>query len=227
MKKVIVLSLGGSLIINNKTNKINLEFLKDLKKIILKNTNKYKFVIITGGGKTARDYINGLEKQKNKKLLQSFLGISITRLNARFLTYFFNNNQPIPKDMKQIKNLLKKHKFIFCGALKYSKNQTSDTTSAKLAYYLKSDFINLTNVKGLYTKNPKKHKNAKFIPEISHKEFLKIANQIEFNPGQHFVLDQKAAKIIKKHNIKTYILGDVKQLNNLLNSKHFIGTQIG
>ena len=78
-----------------------------------------------------------------------------------------------------------------------------------------------------YTKNPKKFRSAEFIPEISHKKFLKMANQIKFKPGQHFVLDQKAAKIIKKHNIITYILGeDMKQLNNLLNHKHFIGTRI-
>ena len=97
----------------------------------------------------------------------------------------------------------------------------------KLANYLKSDFINLTNVKGLYDKNPKKFRTAKFIPEISHKDFLKIAKKIEFKPGQHFVLDQKAAKIIKKYKIKTYILGqDLKQLDNVLKNKHFVGTLI-
>ena len=56
---------------------------------------------------------------------------------------------------------------------------------------------------------------------------MKIAKKIEFKPGQHFVLDQKAAKIIKKNNIKTFILGkDLKQLNNVLNNKHFVGTLV-
>jgi len=229
MKKVIVISLGGSLIV---PDRINTEFLERFRKTLLKNTRKYRFIVVCGGGNTARIYINGLENQKikNKEYFQSLLGISSTRLNARFMTYFFKKdaNQGIPHDMKSIKNLLRLNNIIFCGALRYAKDQTSDSTSAKLAHYFKTPFINLTNVKGLYEKNPKKFRSAKFIPEISHKNFLKIAKTIEFTPGQHFVLDQTAAKVIKKYNIPTYILGpDLKQLDNLLNKKHFIGSVIG
>lgn len=227
-KKVIIISLGGSLIV---PNKIDVEFLNDFKKIILKHTKKYKFVIVCGGGKTARNYIAGLEEQKlkNKKYFQSLLGISTTILNSQFMVYFFgeNVNKDTPRNMKEIKNLLKRYDIVFCGALRYAKKETSDSTSAKLANYFDSEFINLTNVKGLYDKNPKKFRTAKFIPEISHKNFLKIAKKIEFKPGQHFVLDQNAARIIKTYNIKTYILGhDLKQLNNVLNNKHFIGTLV-
>ena len=227
-KKIIVLSLGGSLIIPNKINTLLLE---DFKKVLIKNSKKYKFVIVCGGGQTARNYIKGLDYQKikRKEIFQSYLGIASTRLNARFMTYFFGEdaNEGIPVNMKQIKRLLRRNKFIFCGALRYSPNQTSDSTASKLARYFKTNFINLTNVKGLYDKNPKKFRSAKFIPEISHKEFLKIAKQREFKPGQHFVLDQIAAKVIKKYKITTYILGqDFKNLDNVLNSKHFIGTRI-
>jgi len=50
---------------------------------------------------------------------------------------------------------------------------------------------------------------------------------MKFHPGQHFVLDQTASKIIKNSKINTYILGeDMKQLDNLLNGKKFIGTKI-
>ncbi|MBT4135481.1 UMP kinase [archaeon] len=228
MKKTIVLSLGGSLII---PNKIDIEFLEKFKKTILKLTKKYKFVIICGGGNTARNYIKGIERAnvQSKMYFQSLLGISSTRLNARFMTYFFGKDasKGIPHDMKTVEKSLKRNNIIFCGALRYSPNQTSDTTSAKLANHLNTDFINLTNVKGLYDKNPKKFRSAKFIPEISHKDFSKIANKLKFTPGQHFVLDQKAAKLIKKYNITTYILGqDLKNLINLLEDKHFIGTRI-
>ena len=227
-KKVIVISLGGSLII---PNKIDYEFLKKFKKILEKNKRKYKFVVVCGGGKTARTYIQGLEQEnlKKKEYFQSLLGISATRINARLLTYFFGEdaNEGIPHDMKQIKGLLRKNNYIFCGALRYAGDQTSDSTSAKLANYFKSSFINLTNIKGLYNKNPKKFRSAEFIPEINHKDFLKMAKKIPFKPGQHFVLDQTAAKVIKKYNITSYILGpDMKQLDKLLNKEHFVGTII-
>jgi len=229
VKKTIVRSLGGSLII---PGKIDVDFLKEFRKVLLKNIKKYRFVVVCGGGGVARNYIKGLEEQKiwNKKTLQSFLGISYTRTNARFMTYFFGKdaNQGIPHEMKEVKNSLIKNKIVFCGALRYASDQTSDSTAARLARFLKSDFINLTNVNGLYDKNPKKFRSAKFIPEISYKDFFKIARKIKFKPGQHFVLDQKAAKIIKKYKIKTYILGpNLKNLDNLLNDRHFVGSVIG
>ncbi len=228
MKKVIVLSLGGSLIV---PDSINVKFLELFKKVLLKNTRKYKFVVVCGGGSVARTYIKGLERQKIKKknYFQSLLGISATRTNARFMTYFFGRdaNQGIPHDMKEVRNLLAKHNIVFCGALRYEDKQTSDSTAAKLARLFRSDFINLTNIEGLYDKNPKTHKSAKFIPEISHKDFLKMANKLIFHPGQHFVLDQTAAKIINKYNIRTFIVGDdPRNLDKLLNKKHFVGTVI-
>ena len=54
-----------------------------------------------------------------------------------------------------------------------------------------------------------------------------MANKKRFTPGQHFILDQNASKIILKNKIPTYILGkDLKQLDNFLNNKEFIGTKI-
>jgi uridylate kinase len=228
MKKVLVISLGGSIIV---PDKINDSLLEEFKETLIKSKRKYKFIIVCGGGKTARVYIDGLKDQniKKKNYFQSLLGIAITRLNSRFMTYFFDRevNIGIPNDMSDIKNLLKKHDVVFCGGLRYAKNETSDATSAKIARFFKTTFINMTDVKGLYDKDPKKNKNARFIPEISHEDFLNITKKIKFRLGQHFVLDNKAAKIIKKYNITTYIIGpDMDNLDNLLNSKHFIGTII-
>ncbi|MFH1359289.1 MAG: UMP kinase [archaeon] len=227
-KKVIVLSLGGSLIV---PNKIHVELLEEFKKILLKNSKKYKFVVVCGGGIIARTYINGLKNQKihNKKYLQSLLGVSATRTNARFMTNFFGKdaNKGIPHEIKEVHSSIIKNNIVFCGALRYAKDQTSDTTAATLARYFHSDFINLTNVQGLYDKNPKKFKSAKFISEISFNNFYSIAKKIKFTPGQNFVLDQKAAKIIQKYKIRTYILGpNMNNLDNLLNHKHFVGTLI-
>ena len=84
----------------------------------------------------------------------------------------------------------------------------------------------MTNVKGLHDKNPKEYKDAKFIPKISWEDFNALANKIKFHPGQHFVLDQTAAKMILKNKITTYIIESPKELDNLLNKKKFVGTKI-
>ena len=226
MKKVVIVSLGGSLIV---PDEIDILFLNKFKQVIKKHLNKYKFVIVCGGGSIARKYIKALREQGKSEYLQSMSGIAVTSLNARFMTYFFGKdaNEGIPHDIQQIKGLLKKNGVVFCGALRYAEKETSDGTSAKIARFFKTDFINLTLVPGLYDKNPIERKNAKFIPRISWQDFWNKARKIKYSPGQHFVLDQHAAEIIKNYKITTYILGkDMKNLDNLLNGKKFKGTII-
>ena len=150
-------------------------------------------------------------------------------MNARFMNYFFgiDPKEGVPHTHKSLRAYVKKQDIIFVGALEYRPDQTSDSTAADIAKHFNTDFINLTNVQGLYDKNPKKHKNAKFIPNISWKDFNKRANELSFKPGQHFVLDQTASKIILKNKIVTYIIGqDMLQLDNILNNKKFKGTTI-
>ena len=225
-KEVIVLSLGGSLII---PENVDVKFLKEFKKIIIWHAKKHKFVIVCGGGSIARKYISALKQVRVNEKLQSFSGISATRMNARFMNYFFNQDaeQGIPEKMDSVKKYLKKRNIVFCGALEYKSHQTSDSTASEIASELKTTFINLTDIDGLYDKNPRKFKNAKFIPRISWKKFHEMANKLKFSPGQHFVLDQKASKIIMKNKIKTCIIGkNIRHLDNFLKGRKFRGTTI-
>jgi uridylate kinase len=226
MKKEVVISLGGSLII---PDEIDTNFLSKFKRVLDKHKRNWKFVVVCGGGSVARKYIKSLREINRSDYLQSMVGIAVTRLNARFMTYFFGKdaNKGIPHDIKQVKGMLNKNDIIFCGALRYAPNQTSDSTAATIANHLRSQFINMTNVPGLYTKNPKEYKDAKFISRISWQAFNKRANAIKYKPGQHFVLDQHAAEIIMNNKIKTYILGqNLRNLDSLLSGKKFVGTTI-
>ena len=226
MKKIIVISLGGSLII---PEKVDLKFLDNFKKTIRKNYNKYKFVIVCGGGTIARKYISALEREGSSKKELSLAGIRATRMNALFMMQFFGKkaNYSLPSNMEEVKNHLPKNSIVICGALRYTKKSTSDTTAAHLANFLHTEFINLTNVQGLYSDNPKNNPKAEFIPEISWKDFEEKALKIKYKAGQNFVLDQSAATLIRKNKIKTYILGpNLKNLDNLLKNKKFLGTSI-
>ena len=150
-------------------------------------------------------------------------------MNAEFMMQLFGKeaNDKLPLDMETVKNDLNKNNVAICGALRFAEKATSDTTAAKLANYLKTSFINMTNVKGLFTSDPNKNKDAKFIPRISWKEFEKKALAIKHAPGQHFVLDQEASILINKHKIPTYIIGkDLKNLEKILKNKKFEGTLI-
>lgn len=218
------MSVGGSIIV---PGNVNFKFVRDFKKLISKI--KTKVVVVVGGGNTARIYINGLRSLGANDKTQSLFGIALTRFHAKYLAQYFGvqANRKVPHSIKEVKNLLRKDKVVFCGGLRYKPDQTSDSTAANLAKNLRAEFVNMTNVKGLYSKDPRKFKDAKFISKISFSDFYKMANKMKYKPGQHFVLDQHASEIIKKNKIKTVILGsNLKNFGNYLKGKRFIGTVI-
>ncbi len=225
--KVEVLSIGGSLLF--KDGKVNVSYVSKLSKL-LNSIKDRKFVLVVGGGSIARTYIDALEKFGIKKEALSRFGIGVTRMNARMLANMIGrsaNRENFPGSIKDVKNLLMKHRIVCCGGLRYEPDQTSDGTCAKIAKHLKTRFINVTDVQGLYTSNPKISKNAKFIPDISYEDFSKRINKLKYHPGQHFVLDQHAAKTIKDYKVETFIVGpSLANLKKLIAGKKYLGTII-
>ena len=103
----MVISLGGSLII---PDDVSYKFLKEFKRVIEKHSDKYKFVVVCGGGSVARKYIRALSESGANNDFQSFAGISATRMNARFVSYFFgyDPDRGIPHTLHTLKKYLKK-----------------------------------------------------------------------------------------------------------------------
>ncbi len=224
--KTFVISLGGSLIV---PDDIDFKFINKFKESIIKQSKKNKFVIVCGGGSIARKYIDALRHESLSPKELAMAGIRTTRINALFLMQIFGNkaNSTLPLDIKAVESHLNKRNIVICGALRFRPDSTSDGTAARIAMHLGSSFINMTNVKGLFTSNPSTNKDAKFIPKISWAEFEKMALALKFKAGQHFVLDQEAAVIIRKQKIRTYIIGkDTKALQNIISEKEFVGTDI-
>ncbi len=219
--KLWVISLGGSRIV---PDDVDTGFLKNFKKLIDSHPT-HRFVVVTGGGSTARRYISSFRKLHKKLKSQSLEGIAVTRLHAGFMAKIFGReaNEVIPRNMRKVKGLLMKNRIVFAGALRYKDKNTSDGTAADLASYLKCPFINLTNVRGVYSANPKTNKNARFIKRVTWKKFNEMAQKIKYKAGQHFVLDQSAAREIYKKRIPTYIVGSVGAIDKILRGKKEFG----
>lgn len=217
--ETIVISVGGSLINPGEINRL---FLKELKKLVLKHAKKNKIILCTGGGKLARDYMATL----HGFMTQSIMGVACTRLNAKLLElYIGNTNKDIPTTEKEVKEMLQKYNVVVCGGL--TPGKTSDSSTAEIAAALQAKtMINMTNVKGLYNKDPKKYKDARFIPHISHAKFKRIMDKVHEKPGQHFVLDSLAAKICREKKITVVILNGTRNLEKYLSGKRFVGTVI-
>ncbi len=215
----IVISLGGSIII---PKELDVKFLKDFSNLIKKLKKKHKFSIICGGGYTARLYTRkkkelGLTTDQAHKL-----GIFATHLNSKLMAQIlggkFSNQHP--EKIGRMRGLL------VSGG--YKVGWTTDTDAALIAKTMKADvLINLTNVEGVYTKDPNKYKNAEFIKEMNWKNFEEMFGKKITGAGKHYVFDPVAGQICKKNKIKVVVMSkDIKNLNNFINKRKFVGTVI-
>ncbi len=232
--QMIVISLGGSVI---NPGKLNVSLIKKFGDILIKLNKKYntKFGVITGGGKLFRNVLTEVKKYSNNKESFDWLGIHCTRVNAQcVLSYFLSKKTKVYSEVslssKQSSKLLDKYYFIFQGGDK--PGYTSDMDAVELAVLKgkNTKMINISNVDGIYTKDPNKFKNAKKIPKMTHKELSAlILNQSkEFKAGQNLIFDQIATKLAQKHNIELHFISakNIKDLEKILQGKAHKGTVV-
>lgn len=222
---ITVLSLGGSLIV---PDQIDTAFLKGFKKLIDGLTAKnQRFVIICGGGRTARTY-QGAARDVIKLTDEDidWLGIHATRINAHLLrTIFHRTAHP-----KIITHPLEKIRFgekvlIAAG---WRPGCSTDYDAVLIARQLKAKkLVNLSNIEYVYDRDPRRFKDAKKIERIDWKSFLKLLPD-KWSPGLNSPFDPVASKLAQKLGLEVDIL-DGKNLTNLkrcLSGKTFTGTVI-
>jgi len=229
--KIIIISLGGSLIV---PCEIDWKFLKNFRKLIVSEIKKgNRFAIITGGGYTAREYIQATSLvTKITRDDKDWLGIHATRMNAHLIKTIFrayahpriNKNPRTKEDL--LSHFSQKEKIMVAAG--WRPGWSTDYVSTIIAERLNAKtIINLSNISYVYTQDPKKFKNAKKIKETKWKYFRRIVGN-HWNPGLNMPFDPIASKLAQKLKLEVVITNgkDLKNLKNILEGKKFKGTVI-
>lgn len=226
--KTIVMSLGGSRIIPDE--KIDTEFLKKFKKLVLEQIEKGKrMVIVCGGGYTCRKYIKAADElQKSATLLdKDWIGIMATRLNAELVRVMFGETAH-ENVVYNPNEKVKTDKMLIIGA-GYEPGCSTDLDTVVLAKQFGANLvINTTDVDYVYDKDPREFSDAKKIEKISWKDFKKLVGG-EFKAGMHAPFDPVASRFAMGNNIEVAIVNgnNLENLRRLLEEKSFTGTVIG
>lgn len=223
-----IISVGGSLIV---PGDIDTSFLSQFRDFIFRNIEKnsqIKFILISGGGKTARNYqaaAKELTKVSNEDL--DWIGIHSTRINAHLLKTILGNLcfKRVIKDPREKVNLGNK-KILIAAGWKPGFSTDYDAVILAKTYGIKK-IINLTNVDYVYDKNPKQFKDARPFKEISWRYYRKLVGG-EWSPGLNAPFDPVAAKEAEKLGLTVYILNgnNMKNIQALIEGKDFIGTTL-
>lgn len=226
--KTIIISLGGSLIV---PGEIDWMFVRNFKRVIEKYIRrKYKFIIITGGGKICRKYQDAASKiTKLTNDDRDWIGIHATRMNAHFIrTVFRKHAYPTinkdPNDYQAFKNI-KESILVASG---WKPGFSTDYDAALLAKHLGAKtIINFSNIDYVYDRDPNKFKNAKKIENISWKDFRQMVGNT-WDPGMNAPFDPIASRLAQKNKLEVIIMNgkNLKNLENYLEGKKYKGTLI-
>lgn len=228
-KKTCIISLGGSLIV---PDEIDWEYLRDFRDLIVEYVEKgWKFILITGGGKTARKYQEAAYRIDTDLTDEDkdWLGIHSTRLNAHLLRTIFRTHaypriNTNPHDLEDF-SFCKEPIFIAAG---FRPGCSTDYDAVLLAKYLAiGSLINLSNIDYVYDKDPKIYSDAKKMEHATWHEFRALVGDT-WSPGLNAPFDPIAAKHAQEIGLEVVIMNGKKleQLRSYLNGQSFEGTRV-
>lgn len=221
----VVISVGGSLIV---PDAIDTSFLKAFKELILSHVAKgTQFVIITGGGKTARLYqqsakeVGGITPED-----ADWLGIHATRINAHLFRSIFRDVAH-PAVIKNPTNEIKAAEKVIIAA-GWKPGWSTDYDAVLIAKNIGAHrVVNLSNIDYVYTADPKKDASATAIKEISWSDFRAMLPK-KWDPGLNVPFDPIAARQAHKLQLEVAVINGKKlsELENYLSGRPFVGTKI-
>jgi uridylate kinase len=224
-KDPIIISVGGSLII---PDSVNTNFLEKLVFFLKEEIKKgERFILVTGGGKTARKYQEGVKHFFPESTTDAdWIGIHSTILNANLLKIILKGlaYEKIVQD-PTIKYEWNTPILIGAG---YEPGHSTDYDAVCLANtYGVKKIINLSNIDYAYDSDPKVNPDAKILKNISWDEFFKIIPK-DWSPGLNSPFDPTASRLAKLSDIEVSIINgsNLERISDYLSEKSFIGTLI-
>lgn len=224
MKRTTVISVGGSIIV---PDRIDVSFLKRLRKMVLDHAGKgNRVVIVTGGGKVCRRYNEAAEKvTKVKDHDKDLMGIQATKMNAELVRSIFGDKayeKIVDNPTKKINT--DKSIIIASG---WKPGFSSDMDAVLLAKQMKADtLVNMSNITHVYDKDPKRYRSAKKLKNLSWDDMRSIVGD-KWKPGANLPFDPVATKEASKMKLKVAIMGNsLSNLKNFLDNKKFEGSVV-
>lgn len=224
-KEHIIISLGGSLIVPDEVDTVFLkDFVENIKQYV---SHGFRFVIITGGGRTARNYIEALKGITSPSDVDlDWIGIASTRINAELLRVSFDGiaHDAIILNPDETPNT--DMPVIIGGGWK--PGNSSDLAAVRIAKVINSKkLINLSNIDYAYNKDPKAFPDAIKIEETNWADFRKILPPA-WKPGLSAPFDPIAAQEAEALGLEVVIMNGkhIENFNNYLNGDKFEGTVI-
>ena len=199
-----VIKLGGHLFPGTPVPKKISAYADTLKKL---RELGHSIIVVTGGGRVARTYIDAARRLGASEFTCDLLGIAVSRLNARlFIAKMGEDAYPEPvTSLSMLLNAFETGKIVFLGGLQ--PGQSTNAVGVLSAEAVNADlFINATDVDGVYTADPEEDSTAEKLDEVRTDELLKMLLAKELWAGSYALFDPVAIKLVERSKIPTRII---------------------
>lgn len=211
----IVVKVGGSILFT--ADGPNTSYIKKMLPILKKVKKENQLIFCIGAGKFLKTYVNNVKDFFDNDDLE-WLFVDLLRTNVNLYSNLLDM-----KPILKLNQLNSKTSGVISGI---KPGRSTDANAAYAAKIIGADiFVKMTDVDGVYDKDPKKFSNAKLLKIISFNEIKKYS--VKGTPGNYGILDEIAMDYIIKNKIKTVVLNgnDPKNLLKILKGEK-IGTEI-
>ncbi len=221
----LIIKIGGFLFKNENAEKLIIDYAEIANEIHSQGNN---LAIIVGGGRHARAYIEAARRLGGTEDICDQIGILASRINALlFISSIGDAAAPvIPNSLQEAIKLYYTDKIIVTGGL--TPAQSTNAVAALLAESLRANLlIHLTDVDGVYDKDPKKFSDAKKLDYISTDRLKELISPSGIQAGQFVLLDPTALGVIERSKLKVQIANgkDPQNIKRILKGEK-IGTTI-
>ncbi len=224
-----IIKFGGSLLFQKDVNEVKVDKIDELSSIVLSSGKVTG--LVCGGGKIARTYIQAGRKLGFHEELLDTLGIMTSRIHAQILIYHIGDTAyPHPiSNVEEAKHARSQGKFFIAGG--FVPKQSTTTVAMQICEALNQDLIILTDVDGIYDKDPKKFDDAKKFGRISYSDLEKLLlsrSDQEQIAGKYQIFDLLSFQILQRSKIKIRIINgsNLDSLKKLL-TEDFQTSNIG
>jgi uridylate kinase len=205
-EETIVLKLSGSLFFSDRFDDVASTIVR-----VLERKTALRLVLVAGGGKTAREYIEVAGKLGADQASLDEIGIAVSRINARVLAAALGGIavQRIPKSLGELVEAVElgspEKRAVVIGGL--HPGQSTNAVGALAAEKLKASlFVNATDVAQVYTEDPKKFPDAKPLSSVTPGELGRILGSESMRAGSYDLMDPVALKLVERSKIRTWII---------------------
>ena len=220
----VVVSIGGSIIDRKDT-----AFLRDLARTLRDASRSVKLYVVAGGGEYSRSYIRaGRALGADEKYLD-LMGIKATRMNAMLLGAAIGReaNPCPPASYAQAIRLAEEFRITIMGGTR--PGRTTDGVAARLAEKVGARrLVNASNVDGIYTKDPRRFKDARLVPKMTYEELIALSRGTAWKAGPTVIFDIVGSRICKRAGIPLLVLDgrDLASLRAAILGNRFKGPTV-